>query len=146
VTQADDKWSIAELSQDGKPHIVRMRAAMPPAADRELLQNLVVIQWRFEPDASGMPPEPDRERMQSFEDALELWVEAKTPTLQALTLTGGGRKEWRYYTADVDLFMASLNRVLQEDSPFPVELLVFEDPDWIALSEYQDATKPNPAA
>jgi hypothetical protein len=69
-------------------------------------------------------------------------VEAKTPSLQALALTGDGRKEWRYYTADVELFMSSLNRGLHGLPPFPIELRLFEDPDWAALSEYQNAAKP----
>lgn len=137
-----DPWTVGEWFENGQPHVVRMRAALPAAVDRELLPNLVVIEWRYEGGASGMPSTEEHERMKRFEDALEAGTEAKTPTLQALSLTGGGTKEWRYYTADVDRFMQAMNRDLQGHDKYPIDLRLFQDPDWSALTEYLNAAKP----
>ena len=137
-----DPWSVGQWFENGQPHIVRMRGKLPAPVDRELLPHLIVIRWRYETDDSGMPGKAEHEQMQSFEDALEAGPEAKTPTLQALSLTGGGMKEWRYYTADVQRFMASLNRDLEGHPKYPIEFTLYQDPEWNALTEYLNGAQP----
>jgi hypothetical protein len=139
VTAAKDEWAIGQWEENGQPHIVRMKSKLPVAVDRELLPNLIVISWRYEGGPSGMPSSEEHERMQAFEDALESGTEKRTATSQALSLTGGGAKEWRYYTADVEEFMESLNRDLMGHDKYPIELQMFQDPEWNALAEYINA-------
>jgi hypothetical protein len=143
VARSDsDPWSVGQWFENGQPHIVRMRGKLPPLVDRELLQKLIVIRWTYETDASGLPGQTEHKLMQTFEDALEAGTELKTPTLQALSLTGGGVKEWRFYTADVERFMASLNRDLEGHPKYPIEFSLFQDPEWNALSEYLNGAQP----
>lgn len=74
--------------------------------------------------------------MQAFEDALESGTERRQVAYQALSLTGNGQKEWRYYATDQDAFLASLNTDLRGHPAYPIEIQSFYDPDWSALREY----------
>jgi hypothetical protein len=42
--------------------------------------------------------------------------------------------------------MSSFNRALRGHAQYPIELRMFQDPEWTALSEYLNAAKPKRAA
>lgn len=74
--------------------------------------------------------------MQVLESALESCIEQQDIGTQAISLTGNGAREWRYYTSDPQKFMHALNSGLREQGPFPIDLQLFQDPDWLALAEF----------
>lgn len=106
------------------------------SADQELFSRLVIVTWRYEPGQSGMPDSQTHKDMQMFEDALEAGAERRGKAFQAVSLTGAGKKEWRYYAADTDAFMESLNQDLQGHAAYPLEIESFFDPEWNALREF----------
>ena len=132
----DDEWQLAEGEINGIRQIIRMRTAFPSTADRELFCKLILVSWNYDPESSGMPARAVHADMQMFEDALEGGTEFKGVAVQVLSLTGGGLKQWRYYAADVDEFMESLNADLRGHAAYPLEMESFEDPDWNGLSEF----------
>ena len=71
--------------------------------------------------------------MNVFEDALEAGTERRLSAVQAASLKGSGEKESRYYTPDVDAFMASLNSDLVGHGHYPSQIESFLDADWSAL-------------
>lgn len=82
-----------------------------------------------------MPEKPVHAAMCAFEDAVEATVEKTGAGVQAASITGSGSKEWRYYTNDPDEFMSQLNDALAGHPPIPLDIQVFDDPDWEALGE-----------
>jgi hypothetical protein len=112
---------------------------LPSPADQELFSRLLILTWSYDGNEHGMPGPAEHKQMQSFEDALESGTESRMVAFQALALTGSNRKEWRYYAADSDAFLASINADLQGHPPYPIEIQSFHDPDWSALREYLSA-------
>ena len=55
--------------------------------------------------------------------------------VQAACITGNGLKEWRLYTYDTDEFMSSFNQGLAGHPAYPIDMQMFKDPEWEALSE-----------
>lgn len=133
---ATDDWQLAEGTVDGKPIVVRMRATFPSAADQELFCRLVIVAWAYAGNEAGMPDRETHQKMNRFEDALEAGTEKRHVAFQAVSITGNGRKEWRYYAADTDEFMESLNADLRGHEECPLEIQSFLDPEWLALREY----------
>ena len=133
---ATDDWQLAQGTSQGQPVVVRMRATFPSPADQALFSRLIVISWAYIGNESGMPQREVHQMMNAFEDALEAGTEKRNVAFQALSITGNGKKEWRYYAADTDNFMESLNADLVGHEAYPLEIQSFLDPEWSALREY----------
>lgn len=131
-----DQWNVGHFGQDGNPMIVRARTALPAETDRQRYANLIIIKWPYAQGHAGMPDTHEKVRMAEFEEALESGTEAKEIGVHALSLTGNGVREWRYYTADPQKFMEALHQDLQGKPPFPIDFQLFQDPDWTALAEF----------
>jgi hypothetical protein len=82
-----------------------------------------------------MPDKASREAMDFFEQKLEAALTSKNNGVLAATKTGQSIKEWRYYNLDTQEFMSSLNEISDPNSPFPIDLQLFDDPNWEALAE-----------
>lgn len=136
-----DDWLLAEATSGGNPLIIRMRSTLPSRPNQTLFRHLVIIKWAYEPNERGMPASSEHKRMNMFEDALEAGTELRQAAVQAASLTGGGEKEWRYYTHDVDAFMASLNADLAGHGQYPLQIESFQDADWSALRDLQGESR-----
>ena len=131
----NDEWAVGQAEVDGLPIIVRSRTSLPAAPDREIYHCLIMVSWPYEPENSGMPPADVNRQMQAFEDVLEQTLEKGEVGVQVASVTGNGAKQWRYYTYDTDEFMGVFNEALQGHAAYPVELQLFQDPEWGALAE-----------
>jgi len=132
----DDDWEICEGQIDGAHHIIRKRATFPSPTNQERFDRLIILSWHYEPDVSGMPNSATHERMQELEDALEAGTEARGIAYQALSMTGAGTREWRYYAASTDDFIDSLHRDLDGHDAYPLALDSYLDPEWNGLMEF----------
>lgn len=133
----DDEWTVGEArAEDGVSMIVRFRSHLPSAAAREDWRHLIQIGWSCESaDEEGMPDEVESDLQDAFEDALLTQVDAQGHGAQVASLTGGGVREWRYYTRDPEAFFRSLNEALSSHPEYPLEFGTFEDPEWEGLAE-----------
>lgn len=138
---ADDDWTVATIEGGNEPpFIARFRAQLPSQDDRATWAKLIVINWPYEPaDGTGMPPGNIHAQMNAFEDAIEASIERPGVGVQAVSITGRGKREWRYYAQDTAAFIEAMNPALQGHPRYPLELDAFVDPDWNGLAEFLDA-------
>src|SRR5262249_9568307 len=115
-----DSWSLSKWSLNEQEILIRMRDALPSAADRELYSNLILVSWTYSTGPSGLPTADTAQLMQDFENAIESAPETKGLGVLAACITGKGRKEWRYYTSDKDEFMAQFNSGLKSHPAYPI--------------------------
>ena len=134
----DDTWTVGTADQDGQPIIIRVRGQLPDAAAREANSQLIVIGWPYDGNESGLPLEADRASMDRFEEALEAGLAGTTLGVQVASLTGAGHKEWRYYAADADAFVAALNDSQNGHPTYPLEIEMFDDAEWRGLQQLLD--------
>jgi hypothetical protein len=125
-----DPWLIAEAEEDGLPLLFRMREGVPAGVHTARYPHLVSIRWAYDGSAtSGMPPPDELQRMTELEERLDA-LEGEETGYMMLSATGGGRREWLWYVADVEAYMDRLNEALSEATPYPVEFEASEEPAW----------------
>jgi hypothetical protein len=73
--------------------------------------------------------------MSAFEDLLEPEVETPLIGIQVACLTGGGRRTWRYFVEDAELFLSRVNPIFVEHGPSNGDIRRFEDPGWEGLTD-----------
>jgi uncharacterized protein DUF695 len=134
----DDTWTVGTADQDGQPIIIRVRSRMPDVADRQRLAQLVVVGWPYDGTETGLPTSDDTAAMQDFENAVEAGLERGGAGTQVASITGAGHKEWRYYAADADAFVAALNASLDGHPTYPLEIEMFDDSEWQGLQQLLD--------
>ncbi|MCP1576164.1 hypothetical protein J2S30_004543 [Herbaspirillum rubrisubalbicans] len=137
-----DQWKLGSFNQSGNPIIVRSRNGIPDESDRSKYSHLIVIKWPYSSAQAGMPDATTRERFIEFETALDSGLVAQGAGIEAVSLTGNGEKEWRYYTYDPQVFMDALQQDLGSHRPFPIELQLFQDPDWLGVTEFLNNDSP----
>ncbi len=131
-----DDWEVCEGIVDGARHIVRMRSTLPSDADQQRFDQLIMVRWPYQTDESGLPDTETHRLIVALEDALDAGTEKNGIAFQVLSLTGAGKREWRYYARSADEFFESLNNDLQGHPVYPLELESFFDPDWTGLREF----------
>lgn len=132
-----DLWAVGEAHGDGLSVIVRFRSGLPSVPDRQINENLIIISWPYTGIESGMPNDEVKKNTNSFEEAVEKGFENSDVGVQVACLTGNHLKEWRYYTHNVETFLDAFNECLAGHPVYPIQLRMYKDPDWSALSELQ---------
>ena len=83
-----------------------------------------------------MPKTEDRDLMEEFEERiLDASDEARWWGSGVAVVTHNSVKEWRFYTPDPDAFQLEFSNALRGLGPYPLELQVFDDPDWNGFAE-----------
>ncbi len=137
-----DDWVLSEGQTEVGPIIVRVRSGEPSSADKALFTNLLVVRWAYEAGEFGLPPRDVLESMVEFEDRIldasdgDRWWGSGVAVI-----THDGVREWRFYTPDVGAFQAEFSRALAGLGPYPLDLQVFEDPEWVGFSEIRDLAR-----
>lgn len=141
---ADDTWTVGTADQDGQPLVIRVRSQMPDAAARQRHPHLVVVGWPYDGADTGLPTTEDAAAMQAFEDAVESGIARGVTGASGVvgapvaSITGAGHKEWRYYAADAEAFVAALNASLEGHPTYPLEIEMFDDAEWQGLQQLLD--------
>ncbi len=135
-----DNWTLAEGRVGDLPLLFRLRTFPPADVDRSVFRTLVVIGWSYEPgNAAGMPASSDAQRMDELEGLLDNALEVPHHGFLTVAVTGDGRREWQWYTRDVEAFMTALNQALAPHAVFPIDLSHQDDPGWTAYLSIQSA-------
>lgn len=131
----DAEWQLATFDDRGLNHVVRSLSAMPSNFIRAEFDKLIVCTWSWASTDLGMPPPETYDLINEFQDLIDASLDADEWALEAATITGGDVKEWRFYTPDPDQFIVGFSGALASHAPFPVELQMFDDPEWNGLAE-----------
>src|SRR5687768_1587017 len=132
-----DSWVAirAQFDDDDLDTVFRLRTQMPSRHVRHRYRTMTILKWQYAPKKDGMPRQADIARRSRFEDALENAVEAPDLGLQAATLTGNGRRTWRYFVADPARFAQVIQPLVHAHGPEPFLFKQVEDPAWEGLAE-----------
>ena len=134
-TPQNEPWVVATREVDGKPLIVRYRAAIPQMVREKSHPALFTITWTFEGGDSGLPDSEIRERMERLEDLLTDHLEKSAVAFHTATITGNGVRELQWYARSREEMMQGLNLALRGELPFPIDVAHHSDPEWLAYHE-----------
>ena len=133
-----EDWTLAQGKAGGNSTIIRALARVPMAEQRAARPVLVTITWAYDGEASaGMPSRAVYDRIEGFETVLFAALDAEDFATEAAAITGNGARQWRFYTADAEDFIARFTTALAGETVYPIELEAVDDPDWQGLRDVQ---------
>lgn len=131
------RWWTAPMEGDnGRTVIVTGRDNMTKIMESRKMPYLIRVSWRYESLPDGMPVERDAELMGRVHDAFEATFNKDKAAYLVAVFTGEGRRDWLFYTGNLNIFNKVFNRALADiDETVPFEIDAQSDPDW---DEYRE--------
>lgn len=131
-----DKWFTAlSEAESGGLVFVTGRLELEEFRLSRKLKVRVDIRWPYQHDDEGMPSEQDAELIAELEPLLRKAMERDKLAILTGNYTGGGEKNWIWYTRHLPTFGERLNAVLAPYPTLPLDIHCEEDEDW---EEYLD--------
>lgn len=134
--------AISTHAQNGRKIFFRYAKELNLAFDPASQPIRIIIVWKYESE-NGQPVMNDHQRMNELEDLLEAALNRHCLATLALVSTGEGLREWTYYVASEDEFMARLNYAFAGLPEFPIEIHTAYDPSWEPYEHFKAGVKEN---
>lgn len=131
-------WSAPTEAENGKTIIVTGRDYMDEIIAKGKFPYRITIGWNYNALPDGMPKDADARLMEQATDAL--MAEFKRDKVAYLTgiYTGDGRRDWIFYTGNLNIFNRVLNRALAPLEQMPLIIEAEEDADWNEYKEMRE--------
>ena len=127
--------------ESGRTVIVTGRDNMTKVMDSGKMPYLIRVSWRYEALPDGMPVERDAELMGRVQDAFEATFRKDKAAYLVAVFTGEGRRDWLFYTGNLNIFNKVFNRALEDiEETIPFEIDAQSDPEWGEYREMYDLT------
>lgn len=127
--------------EGGKTVIVTGRDNMEKIIGSGKMPYLIRVSWSYEQLPDGMPVERDAELMGRVHDAFEATFRKDKVAYLVAVYTGEGRRDWLFYTGNLNIFNKVFNRALEEiEETIPFEIEAQSDPDWSEYKEMREMT------
>lgn len=128
-------WSAPTEADNGCTVIVTGRDYLDDVIDSGKYKYRVTVSWNY---GSGMPNDEDSRMMEKATDAL--MAEFKKDKVAYLTgiYTGDGRRDWVFYTMNLNIFGKVFNRALAPLEQMPLLIEAESDPDWEEYREMRE--------
>lgn len=98
----------------------------------------VTVGWDYERLPNGMPSDADAEMMEKATDALQKEFNKDKVAYMTGIYTGDGRRDWIFYTMNLNIFGKVFNRALEGLDSMPLSIEAEEDADWAEYREMRD--------
>jgi len=137
-TLSESRGRIVETRENGSSILWTYVPEMPTEDRRHSLPWLAVLAWPYDGSSrNGMPSLEVNESMLKLEDVLGK-IERHDFCVEAYRRVGGGRREFVFYLADREQFLAELNSRTAGHERYPIDINFYRDESWSELQELID--------
>lgn len=130
ATSDEARGIIGKTLADGRPVIWNFVNELPAEEVLAVRPWMVVIRWAYDAVLEDSFPDETTQAAIYRLDAGLVPLEDAQIGYRAYARTGNGLREWVYYTADHDHFIAALNDALADHEAYPIEIKFYDDPGW----------------
>ncbi len=131
MAYGEESWSVGKTTIQGKPVIYKFMNELPEKSIRESLNWLTVVSWKYDGSIrNGMPLKEVNKSMIKLEDGLEKIEGRGKLYFDVYSATGNNLKEFVFYIADRERFMANFNVALNGHPTYPIEVNFYKDAEW----------------
>ena len=131
-----DDWFTTLSHTDNKQLVfLNVRKGIQNFFETGKLRVRVDIAFPYSSESDGMPDEASAKLIEEIEPLLKKTIEKDKLAILTGNYTGGGQKDWTFYTRHLPTFGERLNACLAPYPPLPLEIHCEEDPEW---SDYQE--------
>ena len=134
-TLNESRGRIVETHKDGFSILWTYVPEMPAEEQRHSLPWLAVLAWPYDGSTrNGMPPVEVNESMLRLEDVLSK-IERHDFCVEAYRRVGDGLREFVFYIANREQFLAELNDPIASHERYPIDIKFYMDESWSELQE-----------
>ena len=131
----DDWFTSLSNTDEGQLVFVTVRKGLDEFIASRKLRIRVDLSLSYEAEPEGMPTEAAAELIEAIEPQLRRTMERDKLAIMTGNYTGGGAKDWTFYTRHLPTFGERLNACLAPYPTLPLEIDCQEDPDWTDYRE-----------
>lgn len=141
----DDWFTTLSHTDSGQLVFLNVRKGIDSFYRTSKLRVRVDIAFPYSAEADGMPDEASAKLIEAIEPLLRRAMEKDKLAILTGNYTGGGQKDWTFYTRHLPTFGERLNAALETYPKLPLEIHCEEDPEWsdyhemLQLAEADDA-------
>lgn len=138
AADTERNWSIAKTTRpsDGRVIVYRYVEDVEPAFKRATFPDRITVSWPYRA-ANGLPSTAEFKAMDDLENMLEASVEARPFARLVLVRTGDNLREWVYYAASQQQFMAKVNHALRDRPVLPLQFGLADDAHWRRYDDFR---------
>ncbi len=134
---SESKWSILQGQNNGKPMIVRRNdSAKQISSNPEFMYRIGFAIPLLAPNETGLPSNEEMATLNHIEDELSSQLEKEKISIQVLSLTTNGMREYVYYTKDLRIVEKVINDVRSKFPSYEIQFYVEEDKKWSVYREF----------
>lgn len=134
-------WTSPAESDSGNLVMVTGRRGMERVIATGKYNDRVEINWKYKPDASGMPDLSTASLMEKVQEAIEAAFRKDPVAVLTGIYTGDGERNWVLYTLNLRIFEKKLNEALSQFELLPITLYAEKDPEWNEYKEMKEQTE-----
>jgi len=128
-------WTAPTEAENGATVIVTGRDFMDDIIAKGKYVYRVTVSWNYDPLPSGMPYDADAAMMEEATDVLQEAFRKDKIAYMTGIYTGDGRRDWVFYTRNLNIFGKVFNLALEPLDTMPLLIEAEEDAEW---NEYRE--------
>lgn len=123
-------WTYPAESDNGKTIIVTGRDGMEDVIKSGKYKYRIDVYWNYNSLPDGMPDDEDARMLEQVTDALQEKFKKDKVAYMTGIYTGDGRRDWVFYTKNLNIFSTVFNSALEQLPTLPIVIEAESDPDW----------------
>lgn len=131
-------WTAPTESESGANVLVTGRDYMDDVIATGKYIYRVTVGWDYDAGRDGMPCDADAEMMEKATDAMTAAFKKDKVAYMTGIYTGDGRRDWIFYTKNLNIFGKVFNKALSELDTMPLVIEAESDPEWAEYREMRD--------
>ncbi|MDE6717671.1 MAG: DUF695 domain-containing protein [Muribaculaceae bacterium] len=131
-------WTAPTESESGATVLVTGRDYMDEIMAKGKFPYRVTVSWDYNRLPDGMPEDADAVMMEKATDAMQEEFRKDKVAYMTGIYTGDGRRDWVFYTGNLNIFGKVFNRALADLDTMPLLIEAESDPEWNEYREMRD--------
>jgi hypothetical protein len=137
VYPSETRWSVHNGQRSGKPIFVRRNDSAAMLCEHPEFRFRVGVAIPLNaPNEHGLPTNDEMNQLNEIEDRLASRLEAEQQSLQVLSITTAGMREFVFYTRSAETARAVIEALRSEVSSHEVQGYVAADPKWSVYRQF----------
>lgn len=141
MAEKNDWWTAPATDDNGNIIMVTGRRDVDRFREKGHFKVRVTIRWNYSGNNQGFPDMETSQLMEQATEAFHEYMNGKVTAVLTGIYTGGGMREWVFYTTSSESFNRQLNHALKDLPLLPLEISAEFDPDWEEYLEMKEATE-----
>lgn len=134
----DRWWTAPTESESGATVLVTGRDYLDEVISGGKYIYRVTVSWDYNRLANGMPEDADARLMEQATDALQTAFRKDKVAYMTGIYTGDGRRDWIFYTKNLNIFNKVFNNALKDIDAMPLAIEAEADPEWNEYKEMKE--------